>query len=161
MFEVDAGLRFSRHYNVFAAWERAQLSSGDDDDTRYGGQSGGDTDFWGVGIRASSDADKLGFVTEVMLGYRRARATWEDGTELQMTDAPFEARLGLGADIRLSPLFSLSPMLTVGVGSFGEIKLVDKDGNTSKVTTPLDEYDGHGWLTLQIGGHFDLVRSKD
>ena len=160
MFEIDAGARLSRNYNVFALWERAQLSSGngDPDDTSVGKSKSGDTDFYGVGVRATSDPDRVGFITELAIGYRRARAKY-DGSEIQFTDAPFEARLGIGADIRLSDLFSLSPLVTVGVGSFGKIERASRNGVADQMQRD-DQADGHAWATFTIGGNFDLFGSK-
>ncbi|HEV8245723.1 MAG TPA: hypothetical protein VGP93_08140 [Polyangiaceae bacterium] len=160
MFEVDAGLRIARNYNLFGMWERAQLGAGDALNDVSGGQTGGDTDMFGIGLRARSDADKVGFLTEIALGYRRARATWQDGTELQFTDGILEGRIGLGADIRLGPAFSLSPLLTLGVGSFGDIEWKAPNGSKVDAFGPNDQADGHAWLTLQIGGHFDIGGSN-
>jgi len=161
MFELDAGARLSRSYTVFALWERAQLGAGngDPESTIRGNASHGDTDFWGVGIRATSDPDRTGFVTELAVGYRRARSVWADGTELQMTDAPFEARLGLGADIRVNQFVTLSPMFTVGVGSFGKIERAS-NGTVADETSSVDQADGHAWATLNFGGYFDLFGSQ-
>ncbi len=160
MFEVNAGLRLGRAYNLFGVWERAQLGSGDALSDQFGGQTGGDTDMFGVGLRASSDPDKVGFLTEIVLGYRRARTTWEDGTELQFTGAFPEFRIGLGADIRLSSAFSLSPLATLGVGSFGDIEWKAPNGDKTSAVTTADEGSGHAWATLQLGGHFDLAGSN-
>lgn len=159
MFELDVGARITRNYNVFALWERAELGPGNAENDRGGGQTGGDSDFWAVGLRASSDADKVGFLTEIAIGYRRARAIWEDGSQLQFTDS-IDARIGLGADIRLNRHFSLSPMLTIGVGGFGDIDDVTPDGRSSSRTDRDDQSDGHAWFTLQMGGHFDIAGSK-
>jgi hypothetical protein len=161
MFELDAGARLSRNYMVFALWEHAQLGGGkgDPDSAIAGKATHGDTDFWGVGIRATSDPDHVGFVTELAVGYRRARSTWDDGTELQLTDAPFEARLGLGADIRLNRYVTLSPMFTLGVGSFGKVESVSDHVITDQ-TSSLDQADGHAWATLTFGGSFDLLGSR-
>jgi hypothetical protein len=158
MFELDAGARLSRNYTVFALWERAQLGGGkgDPDSAIAGKASHGDTDFWGVGVRATSDPDRIGFVTELAIGYRRARSQWDDGTELQLTDAPFEARLGLGADIRLNRYVTLSPMFTLGVGSFGKVESV----SNHTITDQTDQADGHAWATLNFGGFFDLLGSQ-
>jgi hypothetical protein len=160
MFEIDVGMRLARSYNLFALWERAQLGSGDALNDVSGGQSGGDTDFFAVGLRASSDPDHVGFVTELALGYRRARATWEDGTELQFTGGVLEGRIGLGADIRLSPVVTLSPLLTLGVGSFGDVEWQAPNGYKTDAFGPDDQADGHAWFTLTMGGHFDLAGSK-
>jgi hypothetical protein len=156
MLEGDVGMRFSRYYNVFLAWEHASLGAGSAEPAAYGGQDHGETDYYAIGLRFSSDADRVGFLTEIDLGYRRFRAVWADGTELQFTQAPLEFRIGLGADIRLGPWFSLSPMVTLGAGVFGDAEAVAPDGSRSNVLNPNDENGGHGWLTLQLGGHFDL-----
>jgi hypothetical protein len=159
MFELDAGARLSRNYNVFAIWERAQLGAGSGDSA--GGvpkSKSGDTDFWGIGIRATSDPDHVGFVTELAVGWRRARAKY-DGSEIQFTEAPFEARLGLGAEFRLNEYISLSPMATLGVGSFGKIQRATGDVVQDQ-QGPNDQADGHAWATLTFGGNFDLLGSK-
>ena len=161
MFELDAGARLSRNYNLFALWERAQLGSGrgDPQSSLAGKADHGDTDFWGVGVRASSDPDHIGFVTELAIGYRRARSKFDNGDRIQFTDAPFEARLGVGADVRLNRMFSLSPMITLGVGSFGKIESVS-NGALRSETTRDDQSDGHAWATFTLGGHFDLLPSR-
>lgn len=159
MFELDLGLRLSRSYTVFVLWERAQLGSGNDESGRDGEQDGAESDFWALAMRASSDPDRIGFITEVAIGYRRARTFFTNDVEYQFTDAPFEARLGLGAEIRLSRSLSLSPLITVGVGGFGSAQAVDGSGKQRRLTGPFDEGDGHGWVTLQFGGHFDLLPS--
>ncbi len=163
LLEIDLGVRLSRAYSVFALWERAQLGSGSTESEleRGGEQDGAESDFWGVGLRANSDPNRVGFVTEVSIGYRRARTFFTNDTEYQFTEAPFEARLGLGAEVRLSPFASISPLLTVGVGGFGSARAVDADNRARSLTGPLDEVDGHAWLTLQVGGHFDLLRSAN
>jgi hypothetical protein len=161
MFEFDVGARLSRNYNVFALWERAQLGSGrgDAQSSISGKADHGDTDFWGVGVRASSDPDHTGFVTELAIGYRRARSKYDDGSQIQFTDAPFEARLGVGADIRLNHVVTLSPMFTLGVGSFGTIETVTNKGVKDETGVD-DQADGHAWATFTIGGNFDVFGSK-
>jgi hypothetical protein len=160
LFELDIGARLGRNYNLFLLWEHAQLGRGSlnpaEDPLTRGEQDGSDTDFYAIALRVSSDPDKVGFLTEIALGARRFRATWANGEELQLTDAPFEARLGLGADIRLGPAFALSPLITLGVGAFGEATRVLPDGSSVEATDDVDARTGHGWLTLQIGGHFDI-----
>jgi len=157
MFELDVGARLGRNYNLFLTWERASLGTGELAPDANGGQQNGDSDFYAIGLRVSSDPDKVGFLTEIAIGARRFHAVWADGTELQLTDAPFEARLGLGADIRLGPLFSLSPLITVGIGGFGTAEAVAPDGTRTDAMGQYDERTGHGWLTFQLGGHFDIA----
>jgi hypothetical protein len=158
MIEGDIGARLGRNYTVFALWERAQLGSGDSD--QFGEQDGGDSDFWAIGLQASSDADDLGFLTEIALGYLQARATWNNGTEYQFTGAVLEGRLGFGADIRLDKMFSIAPMITIGVGSFGDVDVVYPDGRGASVVRAGDAADSHAWLTLGVGAHADLFGTK-
>jgi hypothetical protein len=163
MFELDLGARLSRNYNVFALWERVELGAGRGDDGLLGttaATTGGDSDFWGLGVRASSDADRVGFLSEIALGYRRARSEWDDGTTLELTQGLFEARLGFGADIRINRKFALSPMLTFGVGLFGQVDLVDANGRAQDLLSSANDEDGHAFVSLQVGGHFDLRGSR-
>lgn len=159
MVELNVGMRLSRSYTLFALWERAQLGSGNDQSE--GEPDGAETDFWAGGLRASSNPDGLGFITEVAVGYRRARSFYENGLEIQFTDAPFEARLGLGAELRTSRLASWTGLVTIGVGGFGEIRTVAPNGNALPKSRPEDSGDGHAWATLNVGGHFDLLPTDD
>jgi hypothetical protein len=153
MFEIDVGARLSRNYNLFALWEHASISGGDSD-----GLESASTDYFGVGLRVSSDADKIGFLTEINLGARRFRAQFADGTELQLSqDVPFELRIGLGADIRLSKHFSLSPLVALALGRFDTAENVNASGDASDALAEDDELATHGSLSLQMGGHFDLL----
>ncbi len=161
LLELDVGARLSRNYTVFALWERAQLRSGSARELDGAEQDGAESDFWALGLRASSDPNRIGFLTEVAIGLRRARTTFANGVEYQFTDAPLEARLGLGADIRLSRTLTLSPLLTVGVGAFSNVQRVDRNGTVSSLRRGLAQNDGHAWATLMVGGHFDLFPSKN
>jgi hypothetical protein len=159
-FELDAGARISRNYNVFALWERAELGSGRAESQLRGGQTGGDTDFFALGLRATSNPDRLGFITEISVGYRQARATWNDGTEYRMTGGVLEGRIGIGADIRFNPMLTLSPLLSVGVGSFDRFRVVAPGGASYDRMGPNDAPGGHGWVGLSVGGHVDLFGTK-
>lgn len=156
MFELDIGARFSRHYNVFFTWEHANLGTGDADPGTSGPQTSASSDYYAIGLRFSSDADRVGFLTEIDLGWRRFHAEWEDGTQLRMYEAPLEFRIGLGADIRVTPFFSLSPMVTLGAGAFGSGEVESPNGQKTDAFGPGDEAAGHGWLTFHLGGHFDI-----
>jgi hypothetical protein len=161
MFELDLGARLARNYNLFALWEHASLGKGSAEPDAHGGQKAGGTDYYALGVRVSSNADSIGFLTEINIGYRRFHALWSDGSELQLTNAPFEFRIGIGADIRISRGFSLSPMVTLGAGGFGTVKRIGPNGAKQAVDPPVDETGGHAWATLQLGGHFDIAGSKD
>jgi hypothetical protein len=155
-FELDAGVRLGRHYNLFGLYQRAQLRSGTAERSLRGGQHGGDSDYFAAGLRASSDADGIGLSTEIAIGYRQARAKWDDGTERRMTGGAFEGRIALGADVRLNELLSLSPMLELGVGSFDRVRIVTPGGPSYDAMGPYDEPGSHGWWMFSIGGFVDL-----
>lgn len=159
MVELDVGMRLGRNYMLYLGWERAQLGAADgpSPDSSYGSrQSRADSDFVAVGFRLSANPDDLGLVLDLAIGARRFRGVYEGATELQLTDAPMESRLGIGADIRINRKFSLSPMLTLGLGSFGKADWVTRDTVESAMPLGSDRLT-HGWLTLQIGGHFDIA----
>jgi hypothetical protein len=155
-FELNAGMRLGRHYNIFGLWQRAWLRSGNSQNQIHPGRDGGDTDFFALGLRASSDADGIGLVTELALGYRQARARWDDGTELQMTGGVLEGRIGIGADLRLSKVFSLGPMLELGIGSFDRVRLVAPSGASYDLIGAYDAAGSHGWFLFGIGGYADI-----
>lgn len=154
-FEIDAGARLGRLYNVFALWEHASLGTGGLDENSFGGQSRGDTNLYGIGLRFSTEPDTVGFLIELGLGYRQFTAHWDDGTSLKLTDGWFDAHIGLGADIRFSRMFSISPMVTLGSGGFGS---AGWEGTKSgDATNGFDVFGQYNTLTFQIGAHFDLL----
>jgi len=159
-FELDAGMRLGRYYQVFGLWQRAELSTGGPEKGLNGGQHGGDSDLFALALRATSDADRVGLVTEVAVGYRQARANWADGTELRMTGGVLEGRLGIGADVRLSPTFTVSPLLELGVGSFDHVRLVRPGGVSTSVIGPDDAPGSHGWFLFGVGGYADLLGAR-
>jgi hypothetical protein len=152
--EIDVGARLSRHYNVFAIWEHAFLGPGNLDDKSFGGQNWGNSNFYGVGARFSTQPSKVGFLLEIDLGYRDFHAHWADGTELALTDS-LDARVGFGADIRVNRWLSLSPMLVLGGGTFNTAKW-SGPGETGDAFTINDGNAEYGTLALQIGGHVDI-----
>ncbi|HVU00806.1 MAG TPA: hypothetical protein VHE30_03610 [Polyangiaceae bacterium] len=153
--EFDAGARFSRRYMVFALYQHAELGTGNLDDAAFGGQERGATNFYGVGLRFSTDPAAIGFALEIALGYRDFTAYWSDGTKLSMTDGILDARIGLGADFRLSRHFTLDPMLVLGGGSFGSRKWSGSITEGSGFAST-DEAGEYGTLELQLGAHFDV-----
>ncbi len=174
--QVDLGARLGRAYNVFVSWEHARLSGGAASLTRKFNDEngveaaveqpqsrGGHTNFYAVGARVSSDPDRVGFLAEMLIGFRDLTVEWdpsdvpEEGVRrLTMSEAPLEFRFGLGADIRVHPLLSLSPLFTIGSGRFGKIEQELEDGSKEDAMGPDDLFAAHGWFTLELGAHFDL-----
>jgi hypothetical protein len=157
MLELDAGVRLGRYYNVYLLWERAQLGKGRGIDGYD--QIRAETDFVAVGVRLSADPDDVGMLLDLAIGARRFRAVYEGKNELQLSQAPLESRLGVGVDIRMSRNFSLSPMLTLGLGGFGKAEWVTKSEVSDAIPSGFDTLT-HGWITLQLGGHFDVLGSE-
>ncbi len=158
MFELDIGARIGRYYVVYLGWERAQLGSagGPSPDPASGTQSRGESDFVAVGVRLSADPDDIGLLLDLSIGARRFRGLYPNDVQLQLTDAPMESRLGIGVDIRTHRSFSLSPMVTLGLGSFGKAEWVTPTTLGTAVPSDADRLT-HGWVTLQLGGHFDVA----
>jgi hypothetical protein len=158
--ELDLGARVARNYNIYGLWEHSWLGAGSATSANRGQPDHAESDFLALGIRVSTDPEQLGFVLDIAVGTRRMRAVWADGTELQMTDAPFETRLGLGADVRLNESWSLSPMLYLGLGSFGKVQWVNPDGTVQAATQPGDVALTHGWVGIQMAAHVDAFGTK-
>jgi hypothetical protein len=158
--ELDLGARVSRNYNIYGLWEHSWLGAGSATSANQGQPDHAESDFLALGIRVSTDPEQLGFVLDIAVGSRRMRAVWADGTELQMTDAPFETRLGIGADVRISESWSLSPMLSLGLGSFGKVQWVNPDKSVQSATQPGDVALTHGWVGIQMAAHVDAFGTK-
>ncbi len=158
--EMDLGARLSRHYNVYGLWEHSWLGAGSATNADHGQPEHGDTDFFALGLRVSTDPDDLGFLLDIAVGSRRMRAQWADGTELQMTEAPFETRMGIGADVRLSDTWSLTPLLCLGLGSFGKVEWVLPNRTVQNATQPGDVALTHGWIGLQMAAHADVFGTR-
>jgi len=152
--ELDVGARLGRRYNLFGLWEHASLGAGSLDDHAFGGQMRGSTDLYGIGLRFSTDPGSTGFLLEFALGYRDFHAHWADGTTLSLGNA-FDARIGLGADIRMSRWFALSPMVILGGGSFSHARWSGPAGNQDAFG-PLDQPGQYGTFELALGAHADI-----
>ncbi|HEY3594078.1 MAG TPA: hypothetical protein VGL13_09390 [Polyangiaceae bacterium] len=155
-FEADAGFRLARHYIIYGYWEHGELGTGSDETwrtgaTQYGDQSWARTDFPGVGFRWTARPDSVGLVIDTGIGYRWFRERWASDTQMNLRGGEF--RIGFGADVRLDPLFTLSPMLMFSFGAFTHGDLTEH-GGPNQTMQFLDA--SHGTVTLTIGGHFDL-----
>jgi len=169
--EADVGARLGRAYTVYVGWEHAELQGGQaefeltDEDgavTEMSPSRRARTDLFGLGVRFSSNPDRVGLLVDMLIGYRTLTAHWDTGDasapeRLVMTQAPFEFRFGAGADIRLHPSFSLSPLATVGSGVFRAIEWELGDGTRVEAPASNEDFFAHGWFTIGLGGHFDLL----
>jgi hypothetical protein len=111
----------------------------------------------GIGLRYSFATGAFGLVAEIAYGYRLTRAQFDDGTLLR-AGAPGEFRIGLGAEVRLTRAFALSPMLRFATGSYSDVTVEGADG---KEKNALGGSEAHGFVGLEVGGHFDLFGRHD
>ena len=182
-FEGNIGGRFARRFVVYGFWEHAVLGAGSSSlasvypawqvvadattGAHYDRNAPGapaldttprraSTDLAGVGLRWTSHPDDVGLVVDFGLGYRWASVDFHDGSTLSLA-SPLDVRFGIGADVRLSRTFSLSPMLVFENGVFTDLKVQRADGSAGS----LSGYSaGEGTVGLQLGGHFDLAGSN-
>jgi hypothetical protein len=167
--ELNLGMRLARRYVAYVAWERAFLRGGrrsveDADDRPLPRSDRAETDFFGLGVRFGTDPDALSFQVDLALGFRTLRVFWDEADlpegaprELRLTQAPFEFRMGAGADVRVSPEFSLFPMVTLGTGLFRSVDWVYADGSRRDAGEEDDQAYAHGWLMLGLGGNLDIA----
>jgi hypothetical protein len=118
------------------------------------------SDFVGLGFRyVAGDVSRVGFASDLSFGLRTVTIR-QGGSEFTMRSTEL-FRLGLGAEIRLSTLFTLSPMFTLSGGVMTDTKgsVTFRDGQT----TPFDPNGetirfqrGYVVVGLGCGAHFDL-----
>jgi hypothetical protein len=162
--ELDVGARLARHYIPYFMFELGLGAAGrrfDGTDTHVS------TTFYGIGLRyVAGDIDTVAFVSELSFGLRSFRAS-NDTESWSLTGfEPF--RLGLGAEIRLTRRFTISPLVTIADGV-----LTDTSGNIAfgphqgdGLTGP--PFVGNGnvpdlatanyyAIVFGCGAHFDLI----
>jgi hypothetical protein len=165
LVEADVGARFARSFILYAFWERAWMGKGSDPSWRtpapgsnFGEQTSATTDYPGLGFRWSSRPSTVGVLIDVGLGYRWFRERWASGAKMDLSGFG-EFRIGLGADVRLSRLMSLTPLLTLTSGSFGDRQVTIPGEGRRDIQGSFSG--SHGTLTLSIGGNFDFLGAEN
>ena len=160
--EIDLGVRFAHRYAAFVFYEHGFLLAGH----RFDGQTGASasTDFYGVGFRfLSGDVDSVAFASDISIGKRVV--TVKNGSETYSMSGLEIFRLGLGAEIRVTTLFTIDPMLSVSGGTLNDTEGTvtfapnQGDGSTSppfKNGQTLDDARPYVMLSLGVGVHFDV-----
>jgi hypothetical protein len=140
-FEIDAGARLGYRYIPYVMWEHAFLGAGH----RFDGTStNASSDFVGIGFRLLSfDVDNVAFLSDLAVGFRSVTVA-NDSENFKMTSIEI-GRLGLGAEIRLSTLFTLSPIARI---SFGQ--MTDSSGGISYAANQGDQQTGASFQGGQI-----------
>ncbi len=161
--ELDVGARLGRHYVPFIFYEHSFLQAGN----RFAGEGNTSAyaELYGVGFRfTAGDPDRAGFLSEISIGERTVSVS-AGGQTFKMSALEY-FKLGLGAEIRLSTLFVLSPLASLSTGTMtdtsGSVTFSSAgsgDGNThppyQNGQQILDQR-GYVMLSLTVGAHFDL-----
>jgi hypothetical protein len=114
--EFDVGARLGRRFIPYLALEGGLVGAGH----RFEGTTtNAGTSFVGLGLRLlSGDVDSASFASDISFGFRKFQVSNASGT---WSATGFEfLRLGLGAEVRLSTLFTLTPGLTISGGSMSD-----------------------------------------
>lgn len=161
--ELDVGARLARHYVPYFGVEFGLAGPGrrfDSTDTRTS------TTFAGVGFRyVAGDINTVAFVSDLSFGVRRFQASSSAGTWSAWGVELF--RVGLGAEIRVTNYFTLSPLITISGGALtdtsGSISFAPNqpDGQsgppfTGDGTIPSYAQTSYYAVVLGCGAHFDL-----
>jgi hypothetical protein len=162
--EADVGARISKRYIPYLALELGLVGPG----TRFQGTSASaGTSFLGLGFRfLAGNVNFVSFASDLSFGFRKfevanAGSTW--------TASAFEfLRLGLGADIRFTDYFTISPMVTLSGGTLastsGSVTFApnQSDGTTgtppqvNNGQIPSSLQTNYYAIVLGCGAHFDL-----
>ena len=157
--ELDVGARLGKRYIPFFFYEHAFLATGHHFDDVSASAS---SSIYGVGLRSvSGDIDSVGVVTEITIG-KRSVSVSRDGSTYTMSTVEF-LKFGLGAEIRITTQFTLSPLAFIGAG-----QMSDTEGNVAyrpgelitepryKNGAPIRDSGTYVVFGLGIGAHFDV-----
>jgi hypothetical protein len=162
--EADIGARIARRYIPYLAVELGVVGPGhrfEQTSTTAG------TSFVGIGLRLlAGDVNNVSFASDLSFGFRKLQVSNDSGT---WSTTAFEfLRLGLGADVRLTNSFTISPMLTISGGTFtdtsGSIVFGPNQGDGLTGTPsyvnggqiPTGSQTNYATFVLGCGAHFDL-----
>jgi hypothetical protein len=162
--EADIGARVAKRYIPYIAVELGVVGPGhrfQQTSTTAG------TSFVGIGLRLlAGDVNNVSFASDLSFGFRKLQVSNDTGT---WSTTAFEfLRLGLGADVRLTNSFTLSPMLTISGGTFtdtsGSIAFGPNQGdglsgtpsyvNSGQIAS--GNQTNYATFVLGCGAHFDL-----
>jgi hypothetical protein len=160
--ELDVGARISYRYIPYLFWEHGFMLAGHRFDGAQGASAS--TDFYGVGFRIlNGDADSVAFVSDLSIGKRVI--TLKNGGESYSMSGLEYFRLGLGAEIRVTTLFTIDPLLSISTGSLNDTEGTvsyapnQGDGSTSppfKGGQTIEQPRAYVMLSLGVGVHFDF-----
>lgn len=160
--QVDVGARLAKRFLPYAFYEHGFLGQGH----RFeGSDATSQSNLYGIGFRYTAfDVDSVGFLTDLSFGFRSV--TVQNGSESYTMRSIEIFRFGLGAEIRMSSMFVLSPLLSFSTGNMndtdGSIHFSAK-GSQDGITQPryqngqnISNQQGYLMVNIGVGGHFDL-----
>jgi len=164
--EADVGARIAKRYIPYLGLELGLVGPG----SRFQGGSNSasaGTSFLGIGFRfLAGNVNSVSFASDLSFGFRKFQVSYEGNT---WTASAFEfLRLGLGADIRFTDYFTISPMITLSGGSLtdtsGSVNFAPNqaDGQTGTYSgvnngqIPSNLQTNYYSIVLGCGAHFDL-----
>jgi len=162
--EVDVGARVVRHFIPYVGVELGLVGPGHRFD-QTSAKAG--TSFAGIGVRMlAGDVDSVSFVSDISFGIRQIQVSNGGST---WSASSFEIlRLGLGADIRISSRFTISPLLTLSGGKLtdtnGSVGFAPNQGDGATGTPdavnhgqiPAADQTSYEAVVIGCGAHFDL-----
>jgi hypothetical protein len=159
--EIDVGARLGKRYTPYVFFEHGFVGKGH----RFTGTGAtASSDLYGVGFRyTAGDVDSAGFLSELSVGVRTV--TVSNGSETYKMSALEIFRLGLGAEIRISTLFVISPMAQLSGGTMtdtsGSVTYAPNQGDglthpTYQNGQVINAQRGYLILGLGCGAHFDF-----
>ena len=160
-FQLDVGARISKRYIPYVFIEHSFMGQGH----RFEGTDAKTTTtFYGLGFRyVAGDVDSVGFLTDLSIGLRNINVT--NGSESYTMSALEIFKLGLGAEIRVATLFSITPLASLSGGVMSDTKgtINYMPGHGDGLTRPtyhngetIDNQAPYVVLSLGVGGHFDV-----
>lgn len=167
--QLDLGARLAYRYIPYVFFERSILGAGRHFENT---STSAASNYFGLGFRyLLGDPHTVAFASDLSVGYREVSVSNSTGTYTMSTIEYF--KLGLGADVRLSNMLTLSPMATISTGvmtdASGSILYSDSPvaGQNIPLTHPtyqsgtsINNQAGYLVLGIGVGVHFDLFGSS-
>jgi hypothetical protein len=160
--EANVGARLGRHYTPYLFWEHGFVAAGH----RFEGETASAaTDFRGIGFRYSlGDVDSVAFLSDLAIGLRTVSVTAGGSTYKMSAWEIF--RFGLGAEVRLTTLVTLSPLAWVSGGTMNDTSgsvTYGPGGQGDGLTSPtyvngqsINAQRSYVSVGIGCGAHFDL-----
>jgi hypothetical protein len=160
--EANVGARLGGHYTPYLFWEHGFVAAGH----RFEGETASAaTDFRGVGFRYSlGNVDSVAFLSDLAIGLRTISVTAGGSTYKMSAWEIF--RFGLGAEIRLTTLVTLSPLAWVSGGTMNDTSgsvMYGPGGQGDGLTSPtyvngqsINAQRSYVSVGVECGVHFDL-----